>query len=170
MYVTSIGQVVVCGLETDRLYKYKSDGQCLCHIQLVSDMKPMWITPLSAGDGYVISDRSHDQITWIREDGTTSLSVQQGEVKPGMKMGPPHELVHDNDGHILVIDYIWEQVLVFDQRGHCTGQLLSHQDGIRQPRRLFLDLQTDTIYVSCGDPIGDPAHVMIYFYSPIWPH
>ena len=158
MCVPSIGQVVVaCG--TDRLYKYSSAGQCLGHIQLASGVRAVYITSLSAGDGYVISD--YRQIMWIREDGATLHRVQPGEVRPGMKLGEPHDLIHDNDGHILVAD--GNQVLVFDQHGHCTGQLLSEQDGILLPTRLFLDQITDTLYVSCNCL----PRVMIYCYSPL---
>ena len=162
MCVTSIGQLVVCSYDTQRLYKYSSAGQCLGHIQLASGVRPWFITSLSAGDGYVISDLS--QITWIREDGTPSRSVQPGaEVRPGIRMDGPLDLTHDKDGHILVADGHGHQVLVFDQRGHCTGQLLSDQDGIRKPTRLLLDQQTDKLYVSCNWP----PRVMIYCYSPL---
>ena len=158
MCVTSIGQVVVaCG--TDRLYKYSSDGQYLGHIQLASGVEPVSITSLSAGDGYVICDLS--QITWIREDGTALHRVQPGEVKPGMRLGEPHDLIHDNDGHILVAD--GNHVFVFDQHGHCTGQLLSDQGRIRQPRHLLLDQLTDTLHVACDHP----TRVMIYPYSSL---
>ena len=160
MCVTSISQLVVCSPDTDRLYKYSSDGQCLCHIQLASELRPVCITSLSAGDGYVISD--YRQIRWIRKDGTPSRRVR-GEVRPGIELGIPLDLIRDNDGQILVADAARHQVLVFDQRGRSTGQLLSDQDGILLPTRLLLDKQTDTLYVSCNAPV----RVMIYRYSPL---
>ena len=173
MCVTSFGQVMVCGPGTDQLYKYSSDGQCLGHIRLSPEVRPWCITALSAGDGYVIGDIS--QITWIREDGTTSHGVQ-GEVRPGIYLDGPQHMIHDNKGNILVADCGGQQVLVFDQHGHCTGQLLSgqdghcpeqplpdNQDGILRPSRLLLDQQTDTLYVACTDP----TRVMIYSYSPL---
>ena len=159
MCVSSIGQVVVCDRDTDRLYKYSSDGEFLGHIQLASVVNPRFLTSCPACDGYVISDPR--QITWIKEDGTTLRSVQRGEVTPGVKLGDSHDLIHDYDGHILVAD--GKQVLVFDQRGHYTGQLLSDQDGIRRPTRLLLDQMTDTLYVACHPP----ARMMIYRYSPL---
>ena len=80
-----------------------------------------------------------------------------------MRPSLPEDLIHDNDGHILVADYYGHQVLVFDQHGHCTGQLLSDQDGIWQPTRLFLDQQADRLYVSCNESV----RVLIYRYSSL---
>ena len=261
MCVTGDGQVVVCGYDTERLYKYSVEGECQGHIKLASHVRPRCITSLSAGEGYVISD-AYKRLLWIREDGSTSHKVEgevrqghevegevktgrevedevksghevegevkpghevEGEVKPGhevkgevkryhevenkMKSGhevenevksghevegevksgqevedvvssgheeedkvrtylhlrAPYDLIHDSQGHILVADYSVHQVLVFDQHGHCTGQLLSDKDGLRRPSHLLLDQSTDTLYVSCHDPV----RVMIYRYSPL---
>ena len=166
MCVTSIGQVMVCGPDTDRLYKYSSDGQALAHmekcgyIQVSSPLEPGYITPMSSGDGYVISDYRH--LSWIRDDGTMSHRVLP-EVSAGNHMHGPCELINDGGDHLLVADYRGHQVLVFDQHGHCTGQLLSDQDGIWGPSHLLLDQKTDTLYVACHKE----TRVMIYRYSPL---
>ena len=162
MCVTNTGEVVVCSPYADRLYKYSSAGQCLGHMRLELGVRPWYITSLSADDGYVISD--YYQIMWIREDGTAAHRVQPGEVRHGIKLGESYDLTHDSAGNILVADYARHQVLVFDPHGHCTGQLLSEQDGIWEPSCLLLDQLTDTLYVSCNDPM----RVMIYRYSPLF--
>ena len=166
MCVNSSGEVVVCSPHTNRLYKYSSDGQCLGHIQLSSEVEPWFITSLSASDGYVISDRRHRQIMWIREDGTSLRGVQQGEVRPGIYLDGPQDLIHDNDGHILVADDVGHQVLVFDQTGHCTGQLLSEHDenvwdDIKLPTTMLLDQVNARLYVSTRNP----TRVIVYCYS-----
>ena len=160
MCVTTIGQVVVCDPQNDRLYKYNGDGECLGHIQLGSVVRPWYITQSMASGDYIIS--CFCQITWIREDGTTSRRVQ-GAVSPGLQLNILEDLILDSDGHVLVADAAGHQVLVFDQHGHCTGQLLSDQDGIRKPARLLLDQQTDTLYVACRYPTS----VRIYCYSTL---
>ena len=153
MCVTNSGQLVVCSYHTNRLYKYNSSGQCLGHIQLSEQVRPRFITSLSSGEGYAISD--HSQVMLVTEDGAVS---------PLWRLRP-RDLIQDDEGRILVADDEDHQVVMFDRRGHCTGQLLSHEDGIRWPTHLFLDQQTDTLYVSCDYP----GRVMIYKYSSLLP-
>ena len=157
MCVTSIGQVVVCSLATNRLYKYSSAGQCLGQIELYSHVRPWCITSVSTG--YIISHHGH--ITWIREDGTTSRNVKHDEIFPGLEMNELQDMIHDNYGRILVAENNGHRVLMLNQHGHCIGQLLSRQNGIRRPTRLLLDQVTDTLYVSSHHP----ATVNFYCYS-----
>ena len=171
MCVVSSGHLMVCGPVVHRLFRFSSQGEEQGHVQLSSQIRPCYVT--SCNDMYIISDDINNQVVWVKLDGTLIHTVQ-GRVGQGAAASPPvqgrlgqlctpRDLTQDRNGRVLVADYVGHQVMVFDQHGQYTGQLLGVQDGIYQPGQLLLDEQNDKLYVGCMGPV----RVMIYDYSPL---
>ena len=186
MCVVSSGHLMICGPVVHRLCRFSSQGEEEGHVQLSSQIKPCFVT--SCNDIYIISDDINNQVVWVKLDGTLIHTVQgrvgqgagaphpvQGSVGKAAalphlvqgKVGQPYtpqDLTQDRNGRVLVADHAGNQVMVFDQHGQYTGQLLGVQDGIYQPRGILLDEHNDKLYVGC---VKDKVYVMTYDYSPL---
>ena len=168
------GNMIVCAPEENSLYIYTtvtqdvhpSPGVKHIHekdimlkgkIQLPPDVKPYHVTLHQAG--FIVTDYDDRQMVWINEDG----SLMHHIVSPSSLLRQPRGLAADNEGNILVTDHDEHRVLMFDRQGGYTGQLLSKQDGIYLPNRLWLDQISDTLYVTSAEPV----RVMSYTYSTL---
>ena len=171
MCVDNGGLLIICGPRANVLYKYSSHGQEVSHVQLSPRVKPGFI--VSDNSMYMISDYTNKQIVWVKMDsllttvvhtagqGSSVLHLGKGKVfKPCYPLG----LTQDRYGRIMVADNVGHQVIVFDQHGKCTGQLLGKQDGIYKPGSILLDQHNDKLYVACMD--NKSIYVMIYDYFP----
>ena len=171
MCVVSSGHLMICGPVVHRLYRFSSQGEEEGHVQLSSQIRPCYVT--SCNDMYIISDDINNQVVWVKLDGTLIHTVQGRVVQGAAALPPvqgrlgqlctPRDLTQDRYGRVLVADYVGHQVMVFDQQGQYTGQLLGVQDGIYRPGQLLLDEHNDKLYVG----IMGPVRVMIYDYSPL---
>ena len=117
----------------------------LCHrVTVQTDVTAMSFA-VAAGDGYIILDDCYDgRIHWVDSQGRLTYTYGQGE---GEHLCRPDHMVRDSQGRLVITDFGHYRLHLVDAHGQLPCYLLTHTDGIRHPRSVWLEDTTSQLYV-----------------------
>lgn len=124
-----------------RLLDMDKDGTLVRSITLADDTFRCPLSAVRTDNGYVIADTIYDHLVWIDTNGTYLRSFSQHLLRPFIFSCHPV-------GVLLVPDWGSHKVRVLGRDREFTIEVLNRADGVKFPRRVYMDHKAGLLYVA----------------------
>ena len=160
LYVASAttGNLFVTCYDSRQVKEYTSEGTCVRSFRLQQDVSSTWQTiPLPDSDVFVVchgweSGKLH-RICHVGGQGRTLVNSYGGSNGSGSgKLDAPQRIALDQYGYTFVADRNNDRIVLLSPNLVFVRDIISNASfGIKQPRRIFLDMNTGYLYVGLID-------------------